>query len=77
MQDGELYIEAQYEAKEIKINGSNHWKILHHWPKSINSSMDRGHEVLFVATGDCLPSHPTKDGSHSTITISICHIDES
>ena len=21
-----------------------------------------GHEVLFVATSDCLPSHPTKDG---------------
>ena len=55
MQDGELYIEAQYEAKEIKINGSNHWKILHHWPKSINSSMDRGHEVLRICGNRWLP----------------------
>ena len=23
---------------------------------------DMGHEVLFVATSDCLPSHPTKNG---------------
>ena len=43
-------------------NGSNHW-ILRHLTWSVTlKPWPGGHEVLFAATIDCLPSHPTKDG---------------
>ena len=42
----------------------NHW-ILHHLTRSVKPKPwpgGGGHEALFVATSDHLPSHPTKDG---------------
>ena len=43
-------------------NGSNHWVLCQPDQVSKTETMARGTEVPFAATGDHLPSHPTKDG---------------
>ena len=43
-----------------------HW-ILRHLTRSVKlKPWPGGHEALFVATSDCLPSHPTKDRRATT-----------
>ena len=43
-------------------NGSNHWILCQPDQVRNTDTMARGTEVLFAATSDRLPSHPTKDG---------------
>ena len=47
---------------DVVTNGSNHWILRQPDQVSKTDTMAKGHEVLFAATSDCLPSHPTKDG---------------
>ena len=57
---GNCYTEAQCE--DMVMCGNNHWIIT---PSQVNTngSLARGTKVLFMATSDRLPSHPTnKDG---------------
>ena len=60
--DGDCYTEAQCEAMVMCSN--NHWIIMPNLTRSIQiDSWPGGTEVLFMATSDRLPSHPTnKDG---------------
>ena len=43
-------------------NGSNHWILCHLTASEKLRPWPAGHEVLFAATSDRLPSRPTKDG---------------
>ena len=52
------------------LNGSNHW-ILRQLAKVNKIPIQgQGTEVLLMATGDCLPSHPTKDGRTTQTAVS-------
>ena len=60
MSDGEFMHIA--ECRGLVTNGSNHWSLRQPDQVSKTETMARGIEVLFAATSDRLPSHPTKDG---------------
>ena len=48
------------QCRELVINGSNHWILRQSDQVSETEAMARGTKVVFVATSDRLPSHPTK-----------------
>ena len=58
--DGEFVHIGQ--CRGLVKNGRNLWILAQPDQVSETETMARGTEVLFAATSDPLPSHPTKDG---------------
>ena len=49
------------QCRGLVTTGSSHWILRQPDQVSKTEPMARGTKVLFAATGDRLPSHPTKD----------------
>ena len=59
------------QCRGLVTNGSNHWILREPDQASKTETMARGTEVLFTATSDRLPSHPTNKGCKSHRQLSL------